>query len=373
MCLYPLLRVNGYIFFVSSSLAVPMPSMICRVLLLIIAIQPGIGLAQDAARTRIDLEIALDRGAGPTAARDWYALFTDLGVEQLRIRAPVAGDRPEVTTVGSRDSVGYKVLATVSSRGEFMVPGHRFTARQREEISAWLDDLRARGPQGASGELDQLPFALPVAELAAARKDLSRRVSVSTKDRPPVDILNELADELDHPLVVTKALARAIRESEPASEELRGLAMGTALAYLVRPAGLSIVPRLGRKGQLEYAVIEPAEGTEVWPVGWPPEKPRNEFLPDLFASSSISIDDYPLSKMLDVVSENLKAPILYDHYALAREGVDLDAIRISLPRKQTTYGLALKRALAKAALVYEMRVDEAEKPFLWVTTVKAMR
>ena len=62
--------------------------------------------------------------------------------------------------------------------------------------------------------------------------------------------------------------------------------------------------------------------------------------------------------------------MLYDHNAMARYGVDLEKAVVSHPQARTNYSLALRKMLAKVGLKFEVRVDEAGKPFLWVTTMK---
>ena len=46
---------------------------------------------------------------------------------------------------------------------------------------------------------------------------------------------------------------------------------------------------------------------------------------------------------------------------------------VTLPRSRTTYSLALKRLLAQAGLQFEIRVDEAGTPFVWISTVKPLK
>ena len=93
-------------------------------------------------------------------------------------------------------------------------------------------------------------------------------------------------------------------------------------------------------------------------------------LPDLFKFHNVSIQDISVGKVLEEVGKRLKAPVLLDRAAIARHGVDLDKTDVTLPSKRTTYGLVLNRALFKAKLKYDLRVDEAGKPFIWVTTIK---
>ena len=65
----------------------------------------------------------------------------------------------------------------------------------------------------------------------------------------------------------------------------------------------------------------------------------------------------------------MKAPLLLDHNAVARLNVDLNA-KVNLPKSNTFYARAFERLLSQLKLKYELRVDEASKPFLWVTTIR---
>jgi hypothetical protein len=63
-------------------------------------------------------------------------------------------------------------------------------------------------------------------------------------------------------------------------------------------------------------------------------------------------------------------PVLVDHNALARHGVDPSKVTVSHPPSRTTYSQVLPKILFQARLKSEVRVDEAGKPFLWVSTIK---
>ena len=45
---------------------------------------------------------------------------------------------------------------------------------------------------------------------------------------------------------------------------------------------------------------------------------------------------------------------------------------VAMPKAKTTYSLALKKLLFQAGLKFEVRVDEAGTPFLWISTVKPL-
>ena len=76
------------------------------------------------------------------------------------------------------------------------------------------------------------------------------------------------------------------------------------------------------------------------------------------------------SALLVAVGGAFKAPVLIDHYALARHGIDPAKATVTLPRSKTTYSLALRKLLFQAGLKLKLRCDEAGMPFLWVTSVK---
>jgi len=164
------------------------------------------------------------------------------------------------------------------------------------------------------------------------------------------------------------AAQQALARGEPVADELEGISSGTALAAVLRPLGLVMVPeRKGTEIQLRIAAL--AEAKEHWPVGWPPKGNPSETLPDLFKFLTVEIAQTPLTEALVAISGRVKVPLLVDHNALARERVDL-AMKISFPKANTYYGRALDRLLAQAKLKCELRVDEANKPLLWITTLK---
>ena len=146
----------------------------------------------------------------------------------------------------------------------------------------------------------------------------------------------------------------------------------SALACLLRPAGLTLVPHAGGRDGIEYRVLAAKKGMEVWPVGWPSEKPLPQVLPAMYESFNANIQDVPVTKVLDAVTQRMKVPYLFDHNALARHGVEPSTKKVNSPQSRTTYNQLLRKVLSQAGLKGEVRLDEAGKPFLWVTTMKPL-
>ena len=58
---------------------------------------------------------------------------------------------------------------------------------------------------------------------------------------------------------------------------------------------------------------------------------------------------------------------------LERSDIDAGKSKVSHPNKRTTYSQALRKLLYQAHLKFEVRYDDAGKPFLWVTTLRPVQ
>ena len=76
---------------------------------------------------------------------------------------------------------------------------------------------------------------------------------------------------------------------------------------------------------------------------------------------------------LEAIGTALKTPVLMDHVALARHGIEPAKVTVSHPPSRTTYSLALRKLLFQAKLKFEVRCDEAGTPFLWISTIKPVK
>ena len=72
---------------------------------------------------------------------------------------------------------------------------------------------------------------------------------------------------------------------------------------------------------------------------------------------------------LAAVSGKIGAPILLDHNALAELNLELTKAKVTVPPSRLTPSMLLSKLLVAAnpRLRYETRIDESDKPFIWVT------
>ncbi len=128
------------------------------------------------------------------------------------------------------------------------------------------------------------------------------------------------------------------------------------------------MPRLKADGKPEYYVSTAGPNQDVWPVGWPPDRPVPDMAPELFTLRNVEIDDISAAQLFQVVTDRVKLPMLFDEQALLLKNIDPSKVKIKIPLAKLGYATVLDRAMFQAGLKHEVRVDDAGKPFFWVTT-----
>jgi hypothetical protein len=318
------------------------------------------------AQGRVQLEVVTDEGAGVTAQQDWLQALSAVGVSDFRISGKSPQSKVEIETQGGDKDRVYLVTGMINASGELVLPGARFRRSQAAGAARWLADLAEKGPPGKQEKKGAL--GLTFKQFEGLHEALSLSVGFSTRGVKRSEVARKIAAKLPVPVKIDPGTLKAADEDK-VSEELSDLSCGTALACVLRPAGLCLVPRGGRSGP-ELAVVAAEKGLNIWPIGWKPDQPPPKVLPPLYESFNADIQGALLTTVLDALTKRLKAPILLDHNALARHGIEPEKIHISVPAGRTMHSTLLRRVLSQAQLKMELRVDEAGNPLIWVTTVK---
>jgi hypothetical protein len=319
-----------------------------------------------AAQPRVDLELAMDSAMVPTEARAWSEMLGQAGFSSVRIRGVKASEEPAIQTSGNESAPSYRVTGVLTSDNQLLLPKGRFNLSDRGRIEQWLRKLRDGGEEGVT--VKPAAFGLLPRQLVAVHEALATPVKFSTAGRQPREVAKQIADGLTLKFISDAASQQALAVDEPVADELQGLSSGTVLAAVLRPLGLVLAPEIAGS-EVRLRIGGGKTMKEHWPVGGPPKGNPRETLPDLFKYLKIEIDKTPLSESLTAIGERLKTPLLIDRNALARSQIDLST-NVALPEMNTYYLHALDRLLFQAKLKCELRIDEADKPFLWVTTIR---
>jgi hypothetical protein len=313
---------------------------------------------------QVKLEIAGDnrQGAGMTF-QQWQQALVAAGVKNFLLRSGQEGEKPSIENLGTEQLPLYKVTAVLGAGDVLLVPGGRFRRSECNKLAAWLDDLAKRGPADKREKVSA--FGLTASQLEKVNADLAKGVGFSTKGMTRREAVDKIGGQLGLSLKIEGTLADG---DEKIEEELSGFSSGTALACILRPIGACLTPQVD--GETFSHVVKKAQlGQEIWPVGWPAEGAQ-KVLPALYEIHNVNVAGVTAAKLLDVVGKQVNAPVLLDHNALARHNIDPDKAVVSDPQERTSYSIALRKMLGKVGLKFEVRIDEAGKPFLWVSTIK---
>lgn len=325
---------------------------------------PGLAAAQG----KVEIEVGTQPGLGPLESQKWARLFEELKLDRQQIRGMRAGERLQITTSGSPESPTYHVVGVLGPDGTLKVQGKQFTLRDRERFSAWLAELREWGPQGAP--VGRPLFGLNGDQFRALTRDLSQPVDFSTADQTHDKTFAALQAKFTHPVDIDPALAKQLADEDKVSVELRGLASGTAMSYILRPYGLAWRPERKPGGEIRLIVRPGKELEEIWPVGRPLTGQPVDVLPEIMENLTVEIEPTPLDQVLAALQARLKIPFLLDRNALVRHDIDPAKINVSYPGKKSWYQVVLQKVLYQAGLKFEVRLDDAGKPFLWISSQK---
>ncbi len=316
-----------------------------------------------AAQGQVVLEITGDtqQGAG-MSFQEWGRALADAGVKST-LRSGQDGDKPAIEVGGTPQAPLYKVTGVIGPGDVLFLPGARFRRSESKKIAAWLDDVAKRGPPDKRERVSA--FGLTGSQLEKVNTDLGKTVGFATRGISRADAVRKITGQLGLSLTIDGTLSDG---DDKIDEDLSSLSCGTALACILRPIGYCMVPH--ESGDtLAYTVRKADLDKEIWPIGWPAEN-GPKVLPGIYEFHNVNISNVPAAKVLAAIGKQLGVPVLYDHNAMARYGIELEKTSLSHPQARTTYSVALRRMLGKVGLKFELRVDEAGKPFLWVSTMK---
>ena len=325
-------------------------------------------LAQaDAAR--VELELFLEPGLSPAASHDWIQRLKHYEVDSLRFRAQEPGDALGLENVGTERNPVYQVLGRLNLAEQIELPGAVIPPERPSLLRDYLEALRVHGPEGVV--TPRTAFGLTVSQFKQVHEDLAAPIDFSTKGLPAEEVVQKISVRLKNPIDTLEREAKELARPEAlVQDELQGLASGTALAAAIRPAGL-VFGVVKTKSGFAYPLRFPQKGIESWPIGWDSgKKTSRELAPQLFKVFDVELADVRLKTALDALLARIDLPMLFDWNNMAEADIDIETKKVRLKKGKLSYQTVLDRILGQAMLKMELRLDENDRPFLWVSTLK---
>ena len=298
------------------------------------------------------------------APQQWSRILGESGFRRTTIRSGRPSDEFGIKNIGSKQHPSYLVTALLSGDTLILAPQTRFTQRDLKPLADWLAKLRANGFDTVTQT--EVMFGMSAEQLGTIEQGAAAIVTISTLDKSRSEIVASLADNLRHPVVFTGEAKERLAQKSVVRDELRGLSTGTALAAILHPAGLVLVPQ-SKRGRIRWTIAESRHQKEVWPVGWKSEQPHEKTLPALYQSIQTQVVSLPLQTALDQVAQKIEVPLLFDRSSISSDQIDLKAM-VKMQAQRASYKTILTQLLNQVDLNDEVRVDENGKPFLWISS-----
>jgi hypothetical protein len=316
----------------------------------------------------IELEVYVEERAPLGTAQDWMEALNKSGADRISVKsgnlaAPIAEEK----ALGNSTMI---LVKGIIDRNRLRLPGGTYGINDQAGIAALLKRIRDDG--AAVALADKMAFGLTAPQLVELNSQLSAPIDFSTKGASIRDSLTQISQTIGHKFQLDEAATKALAGDDTIAEELRGISAGTAIAIMVRPLGLVLQPERIQGQSAKLAIISSPSSKEHWPIGWPPEQLPVKTAPKLFERLDLEIRGFKLQTTLDAIQKRIEIPLVYDHNSLARAGIDLNEIKVTLVQNKVSYMSAISKLLrqTKPGLIQELRVDEGGKPFLWISTMR---
>lgn len=321
-----------------------------------------------AAPPRVELELVTQPGLPVDAPQKWISMMKDMGLSNVRIRSGEQGDKTEVRKLGSDERPHYSVTGIITSGNVLKLPGATIRLNDKSGLNNWIAKLQDGGDEGVRAK--KVAYGLTAKEMVAVHDAVKGVLDFNTKGEPTGEVLKKIVKQIDIKVELDSSAGDAPKSDEPVGDELQGLSCGTALAAVLRPLGLVFIPQRKVGEKLHLRITDSKNAEKPWPVGWDSPESAGRLVPDYFKQTNAEITDYVLADALEAIQKRVQLPMVFDYNSIARQRVDLQ-MKVSTKKKgKKSYAAVVDEILYQARLSAEMRIDEAEKPFLWITTVR---
>ena len=323
--------------------------------------------------TIVELELLQETGGGGLHAQKWLKVLEPLDVS-LRVHRPIAADKPEMKEREAGNTRYVTAIGTLDRSGNILFPDRTFSLNDTVKLTEWIEELRTYGVKGTP--VGQPLWGMTDEQFASLYDKILQPIDFTTEDLPLKELISKLPLPPEFPLRWSSDASDRLKQRGDRTrirQELKGFSTALVLALALNENELGFRPNRTPSGAIELLVEPRNAKSDQWPIGWPVQKQTFKAAPKLYAMVPIELSDVELSDVISAISELSETPILIDYVELDAKQIDLEKIKVSFPRKMTSWGLALRQMVVPQRLTREFWQDEAGRVFVWITTTKAGR
>ena len=325
-------------------------------------------------RTELSFVLVMPQGqSNPLAAQKWAKIFEGFSV-------PVHIRQRQFKDVAGVDQLIYgtirriKVTGQLDRKGSIRLPDKTFSLTDTEQLEQWIEELKIYGAQGTPE--GQPLWGLKKSEFKLLHAELTKTVTQQTAQLSLSEAIRALELPAKYPLKFTTSARTHLAKLETQNKlpemphDLRKFSKGTAIAMVLRSYSLAFSPVRLPNESVELRIEPSSEIDTAWPIGWDPDSfnlKRLALARKMYISQMIEIQDLPLSKLIPKVHSETELDLFIDPLAISSTGLDLDKLIVNFPRKRSSWSLCLRTVLAQVKLTQQLRVDENNRPFTWIT------
>ncbi len=323
--------------------------------------------------TFIEFELLQSLDGGGLPAQQWIKVLEPLDVS-LRVHRPILNDKPDLKERTAGNLRFVTAIGTLDRSGKIAFPDKSFDLADTVKLKEWIDELRT---YGVRGNPDGQPlWGLTKDQFSNFFDGLSIPIQLETEGKPLAELVAKLPFSKPIPLHWTADASELLArrgERTKIRHELNGFSIGQVLSISLGENGLGFRPQRTPNGDIELLIEPKTPKHEQWPVGWPVQQRTSKAVPKLYAMVPIELSDVELSDVISAVSKLSQTPVLVDYAELDASQIDVEKIRVSFPRKITTWSIVLSRIVVPQKLTREYWQDEAGHVFVWITTASSRR
>ena len=320
-----------------------------------------------AADPPVEIEVIHEGPRSILAPQEWAEILGRVGFARVSIRGRRSGDALGVKNIGSAQRPRYRVTAFLRNDKIVLPPSSQFSKRELGNIKAWMHQLQ-KGGTDASSSLQE-PFGLSAAELDLVRQQMAGHVQITTKGKQRSEVIGQLVAGQRFSVVIGGTIRQKLDRTQSVPEELAGLATGTALAALLRPAGLGLQPSWDKA---TWSVVKKKADNQVWPVGWDSDQSAARTVPVLGKEVETQVVTLPLNTALDQLADRMGIQILLDYRELEKKSIN-PKDPVSMRAGRFLYSAVIRHLLRQHKLTFAVRLDDSAQPFLWVSTFESLK